>query len=72
MISRTLLSKILIGVGLLILVVQGVLHVYAASHGALRPFDEDGERVFVPFVGTVCLGAGIFLMALSGSGRKDV
>lgn len=60
----------LISVGLLILVIQSALHVHARVQGKLRPFDEDGERVLVPFVGTMCLGGGIFLLVLT-SGRKE-
>ena len=68
-----LLGKILIGVGLAILMVQGALHLYTASQGKLRAFDEDGERVVVPFIGTICTTGGLFLLALSGggSGRKE-
>ena len=68
--SRILLGKVLIGVGLLVLVTLAALHLYAASRGNLKPFDEDGERVFVPFMGTVCLGTGLFLLALSGGSRN--
>lgn len=67
--SRILLGKVLVGVGLLILVALVSLRLYAASHGNLKPFDEDGERVFVPFLGTICLGSGVFLLALSGGNR---
>ena len=66
------MAKILIVVGFLILVVQGVLHLHARSTGALRPYNEDekGTIVLFPFIGTLCMGGGIFMLALGG-GRKD-
>ncbi len=70
--SRLLLGKVLIAAGFLILLGLGVAHVYAAIHGTLRSFDDGGWRILLPFVGTLCLGGGIFLLALSGGGRKDV
>lgn len=70
--ARDLVGKILIGIGLLILVIQGALHFHAASRGALRPYNEDEKSLIVlfPFIGTMCLGGGIFMLALGG-GRKN-
>ena len=65
----TLLCVFLISYGLFIYVFQAVQHQRATASGALVPFDEDGERVLVPGLGTVCLGAGVFLLVLS-SARK--
>ena len=66
---RILLGKILITVGLLILVGLVVAHLYGAVHHQIHPFDEDGEPVFIPFLGTILLGTGIFLLALSGNNK---
>ena len=63
---RILTGKLLIALGLLILAGLAIAHVYAASHHQIRPFDEDGEPVFIPFLGTVSLGIGLFMLALSG------
>ena len=68
---RILVGKILIAFGLLILVGLAVAHFHAAAHHQLHPFDEDGEPVFVPFIGTISLGVGLFLLALSGSSKKS-
>ncbi len=66
----TLLCVFLISYGLFIYAFQAVLHQRAKISGALVPFDEDGERVLVPGLGTVCLGAGVFLLVLSSTTRK--
>ena len=66
---RLPLCTVMIAVGTLILIWQGVEHIRAAQRGPLKPFDEDGERVGVPFLGVVGLGGGIFLLVLT-SGRK--
>lgn len=68
--SRDTLGKVLIGVGLLILMLLAVAHVHAARQGTLRSFDDGGWRVLLPFVGTVCVAGGVFIIALGG-GRRD-
>ncbi len=65
----TLLCIFLVSYGAFIFAFQGFLHARASATGHLKPFDEDGERVFVPGLGTVCLGGGVFLLVLT-SGRK--
>ena len=65
----TLLCIFLIAYGASILVFQAVQHVRVSARGRMKAFDEDGERVFVPGLGTVCLGGGIFLLVLT-SGRR--
>ena len=58
-----------IAAGLSILAWQSAEHVLAARRGALVPFDEDGERVGLPFLGVTCLAGGMFVLVLT-SGRK--
>ncbi len=66
----TLFCVFLISYGLSIYAFQAVQHQRAMAHGALIPFDEDGERVLVPGLGTVCLGAGVFLLVLSSARKR--
>ena len=66
----TLLCVFLITYGLFIYAFQAVQHQRARASGALIPFDEDGERVLVPGLGTICLGAGVFLLVLGSTTRK--
>ena len=67
---RVALCAVLISVGVVILFWQSVQHFRAAQHGPLKPFDEDGERVGVPFLGVVCLGGGMFLLVLTSGQKK--
>ena len=69
--NRDRLGKLLIVAGLMILAGLGVAHVYVAAHHPLGSFDDYGAWLMVPFTGTLCLVAGIFVLALSG-GDKDV
>ena len=66
----TLFCVFLIAYGLFIYAFQAVEHARASANGHLVAFDEDGERVLVPGLGTVCLGGGIFLLVLSSTRRK--
>ena len=68
--TRTALAKLLIGAGIVVLVGLGAFHVYAATHHQLGSFDDGGWRVTFPFLGTICLGTGIFLLALSGGSKN--
>ena len=66
----TLLCLFLIAYGLFIWIFLTVQRESARVSGPLIPFDEDGERVFVPALGTVCLAGGAFLLVLSSSRRR--
>ena len=68
--NPTALAKLLIGAGTVILVSLGVWHLYAATHHQLGSFDDGGWRITLPFLGTICLAAGIFLLALSGGNKN--
>ena len=68
--NRERLGKVLIGFGLLILIGLSVARFYVATHRSLGSFDDYGVWLAVPFGGTLCVVAGIFLLALSG-GNKD-
>ncbi len=61
---------VMISAGVAILAWQSFQHWQAARHGSLKPFDEDGERVSIPFLGVVCLGGGMFLLVLTSGQRK--
>ena len=63
---RNLLGKTLVAAGLIILFGLLAAHWYTAAHHRIHPFDEDGEPVFIPFLGTILLGSGLFVLALSG------
>ena len=65
------LGKALVGLGGVILLRLAASHFYAAAHHQVQSFDEYGYRVVFPFLGSVSLTAGIFLLALSG-GNRDV
>ena len=65
------LCTVMIAVGVSILAWQSFEHIRAAQRGPLKPFDEDGERVGVPFLGVVCLGGGMFLLVLTSGRKKD-
>ena len=66
----TLFCVFLISYGLFIYAFQAIQRERARSSGRLIAFDEDGERVFVPAMGTLCLGGGVFLLVLSSTRRK--
>ena len=66
----TLLCVFLIAYGVFLYAFEAAEHVRASVSGRLVAFDEDGERVLVPGLGTVCLGGGIFLLVLSSARRK--
>ena len=66
----SLVCVFLISYGAFILAIQGIEHLRVSASGRLKPFDEDGERVFVPGLGTICLGGGIFLLVLSSSRKQ--
>ncbi len=66
----TLLCIFLVSYGLFIYVFQAVEHQRASAGGRLIPFDEDGERVLLPGLGTVCVGGGVFLLVLGSTRRK--
>ena len=66
----TLLCVFLISYGLFIYAFQAVQRVRAGTSGRLVPFDEDGERVFIPALGTICLGGGVFLLVLNSARKK--
>ena len=65
----TLLCLFLIAYGLFIWIFLTVQRESARISGPLIAFDEDGERVFVPALGTVCLAGGAFLLVLGSSRR---
>ncbi len=67
--SRERLGKILVVLGVVILLGLVVTRFIAVRYGVLHSFDDGGWRVLVPFIGTVCLGGGLFALALSGGGR---
>ena len=68
--TRVLYCTFLIAYGLFILLILGTQHFLAAAHGQLIPFDEDGERVYAPALGSLSLGIGVFWLVL-GSTRKE-
>lgn len=65
-----LLCVFLISYGLFIYAFQAVQRVRISASGPLKPFDEDGERVFVPALGTICLCGGVFLLVLDSARKK--
>lgn len=66
----TLFCIFLISYGLFIYAFQAVQRERARSNGPLIPFDEDGERVFVPALGTICLAGGAFILVLNSNRRR--
>ena len=66
----TLFCVFLISYGLFIYAFQAIQSERVRMSGHLIAFDEDGERVFVPAMGTLCLGCGVFLLVLSSTRRK--
>ena len=66
----TLLSLFLISYGLFIYGFQAIQRAHARAGGRLVAFDEDGERVFAPAMGTLSLGGGVFLLVLGSTRRK--
>lgn len=68
--TRAQLGKTLIAVGLVTLAALIVWHFYAAAHRQLGSFDDAGLSLVFPFLGTICVGSGLFLLALSGSPPK--
>ena len=68
--TRILCCTFLIVYGLFILAILGTQHLTAVVTGHLVPFDEDGERVYAPALGTISLCVGLFWLVL-GSGRRE-
>ena len=68
--TRVQLGRTLIAVGLVTLAALLFWHFYAAAHHQLGSFDDAGLSLLFPFLGTVCVGAGVFLLALSGNPPK--
>ena len=66
----TLVCIFLVAYGLSIYAFQAVQHERAKVNGPLKPFDEDGERVLVPALGTISLAGGVFLLVLSSTRKK--
>ena len=66
----TLFCVFLIAYGVFIYAFEAAEHVRASTGGHLIAFDEDGERVLAPGLGTVCLGGGLFLLVLGSTRRK--
>ena len=66
----TLLCLFLVSYGLSIWVFLTIQRESAKVSGPLIPFDEDGERVFVPALGTICLAGGVFLLVLASTRKK--
>ena len=69
----TLLCVFLIAYGIFVYGFLAVQRARVAVSGPLIPFDEDGERVFAPAVGTIALAGGVFLLVLSSArGGREV
>ena len=66
----TLFCIFLVSYGVFICGFLAVQRAHAAVGGPLIPFDEDGERVLVPALGTISLAGGAFLLVLSSARRK--
>ncbi len=67
----TLFCLFLVAYGLFIWIFLTIQRESARASGPLVPFDEDGERVFVPALGTICLAGGIFVLVLDSARKKQ-
>ena len=66
----TLLCVFLMAYGVFVCGFLAVQRAHATVGGPLIPFDEDGERVFAPALGTIALAGGAFLLVLSSARRR--
>ena len=66
----TLLCLFLVAYGVSVWIFLTIQRETARVSGPLIPFDEDGERVFVPALGTICLAGGVFLLVLDSARKK--